>query len=148
MPKQELQDMVDAANRQQAREDELASYMDEAGRHLLAGDYAAAAQRYREVLEADSDNEEASRGFSEAEKGARLAALTPEQLQAHIAAEMGEFGGGGGAAPLASLLGVEEGQEASERAAKFDSTKKLPKRAPHHPTRPVDQGPKGPTFIT
>ena len=44
--------------------------------------------------------------------------------------------------------GVEEGEEASARAEKFDQKKKLPKRAPHFPTKPVDQGPKGPTFFT
>jgi hypothetical protein len=44
--------------------------------------------------------------------------------------------------------GVEEGEEASARAEKFDSRKKLPKRLPHFPTTPVDHGPKGPTFIT
>ena len=71
-----------------------------------AGDYGGAQQRYHAVLEVDPDNEEAKRGLSEAEKGSRLAALTPEQLQAHIAAEMGDAAGGGGAtAPLADLLG-------------------------------------------
>ena len=44
--------------------------------------------------------------------------------------------------------GVEEGEEASARAGKFDMKKKLPIRVPHFPTKPVDQGPKGPTFIT
>ena len=44
--------------------------------------------------------------------------------------------------------GVEEGEEASARAGKFDQKKKLPKRVPHYPDRPLDQGPKGPTFIT
>jgi hypothetical protein len=71
-----------------------------------AGDYGGAQQRYHDVLEVDPDNEEAKRGLSEAEKGSRLAALTPEQLQAHIAAEMGDpSAGGGSTTPLADVLG-------------------------------------------
>ena len=69
------------------------------------GDYGGAQQKYNAVLEVDPDNEEAKRGLSEADKGSRLAALTPEQLEAHIAAEMGGGGGGTATAPLADLLG-------------------------------------------
>ena len=84
---------------------DIAARLDSHGKR--AGDYAGAQRKYNDVLEVDPDNEEAKRGLAEAEKGSRLAALTPEQLQAHIAAEMGELGGGSsGTAPLADLLGM------------------------------------------
>ena len=148
MPRQELADLVESAQKEQGREDELSGYMEEAGTQLLSGAYSAAAAKYRDVLQVDVDNEEAARGLAEAEKGERLAQLTPEQLQAHIAAELGGEMAGGGATPLSGALGVTEGEEASARAPSFDPKKKLPKRKPHFPTRPVEVGSKGPTFFT
>ncbi len=44
MPQQEMEDMVTAATKAQAREDELCSYMEEAGAQLIAGTYTILTQ--------------------------------------------------------------------------------------------------------
>jgi len=137
MPGQELMQLVSDAEQAQAKEDELAGYMQEACDQLLRADYLGAMRKYNDVLEVDADNEEATRGRQEAEKGHKLISLTPEQLEQSMKA-----------GSLEKMLGVQEGLEASATAKKFDPTKKLPKREPHFPETPYDLGSKGPTHIT
>lgn len=141
MSGEELVQLVSEAKQAQRKEMELAGYMQEAGEQLLRADYAGAMRKFKEVLEVDPDNEEAKRGHQEAEKGERLASMSPEELEAAVM-------GGMDSTSLVQALGVTEGREASATAKQFDPTKKLPKRVPHHPDKPYDAGIKGPTFFT
>ena len=84
-----------------------AAAMEGAAALLARGEYGEAAAAFEALLAAHPEGgEEAARGLREARKGERLAQLTPEQLAAHLAAEVA--GGGEGAASLSGALGVRE----------------------------------------
>ena len=84
-----------------------AAAMEGAAALLARGEYGEAAAAFEALLAAHPEGaEEAARGLREARKGERLAQLTPEQLAAHLAAEMA--GAGEGAASLSGALGVRE----------------------------------------
>lgn len=53
MPKQEMDDIVSAATRAQAREDELRSYIEEAGTQLIAGTHCSICAAYLHVCSVD-----------------------------------------------------------------------------------------------
>ena len=69
-----------------ARQAEVAAAMSEAGELMVQGEYAEAKERYLALCTADEDALEARRGVAEAEKGLRLAAMSPEDLMREMEA--------------------------------------------------------------
>eukprot|EP01043_Picozoa_sp_COSAG02_P031987 COSAG02_NODE_2117_length_9786_cov_7.559203_4_plen_359_part_00 len=69
-----------------ARQAEVAAVMSAAGELMVQGEYAEAKERYLALCTADDDALEARRGVTEAEKGLRLAAMSPEDLMREMEA--------------------------------------------------------------
>eukprot|EP01043_Picozoa_sp_COSAG02_P048517 COSAG02_NODE_4772_length_4994_cov_16.312768_2_plen_358_part_00 len=86
MSEAELETFLREAADALARQAEIAAAMSTAGELMVQGEYAEAKERYLALCTADEDALEARRGVAEAEKGLRLAAMSPEDLMREMEA--------------------------------------------------------------
>jgi hypothetical protein len=86
MSEAELETFLREAAGALARQAEVAAAMSAAGELMVRGEYAEARSRYLALCSADEDALEARRGVAEAEKGIRLAEMSPEDLMREMEA--------------------------------------------------------------